>query len=225
MHVFLDESGNLTGKNNSNYFVVGTHTTDDPRKIVQEFRKWQFKKFPKKLKNQTEIKFTDNSINHELRLKTLNFISNLNLKIYYTFLKKKNIPIEYRKGKEVKETGILYAEIVSSTLELYLPFEDGEFRIYRDQRSTKALTSTKFNEYLKLNLLPKLPAKTVFEVMAVDSTTNINIQISDWICGALANYYEKKKFGDKYYSVISKNIVNYRELFSEYWSKKWQNHQ
>ncbi len=221
MYIYLDESGNLTGKN-SQYFIVGTFTVGEPRRIVKAFRKWQKSKFPKKLRGQSEVKFNNSHLSDEIRFKTLKFLVKQDIRIFYSFLNKKNIPQEYRKKGKVHETGSLYAEVVSSTLELYLPATENEFRVIRDQKTLKAMTVSEFDEYLKTRMLPKLPARINFRIQAVDSTGNLAVQVADWICGALARFYEEKAEGKEFYETLKKNIVGEKELFSEYWTKKWE---
>lgn len=48
------------------------------------------------------------------------------------------------------------------------------------------------------------------------------IQVADWVCGALARYYEGKSMGEEFYSVLKGNIVAEKELFSEKWTKTWE---
>ena len=61
MHIYLDESGTLT-ESDSKYFIVGSFTVGDPRRISKAFRKWQKSKFPRKLKGQAEVKFSNSSL-------------------------------------------------------------------------------------------------------------------------------------------------------------------
>ncbi len=175
MHIYLDESGNLTGPNGQ-YFIVGSYTVGDPRRI----------------------------------------------RIFYTFLRKKNIPEEYHKKGKVYKTGLLYAEIVRSTLELYMPVTEGSFIVIRDQKSLKAMSIAQFNETIETSLLPKLPAKVLFQIQAVDSITISEIQVVDWVCGALAAYHEGKLLGEEFYGILKGNIIQGKELFSDYWTKRWQ---
>lgn len=221
MFIYLDETGTLT-ESNGKYFIVGTYTVGDPRKITKAFRKWQKTKFPKKLKRQVELKFNDSHIDDKLRLKTLQYFAKQDIRIFYTYLQKKNIPQEYYKKGKVTETGLLYTEIVRATLELFMPVTDSQFTVIRDQRTLKGVTVDKFDEILRASLLPKLPAKVNFQVQAVDSTSNPLIQVADWVCGALARYYEKKEMGEEFYSVLKGNIVQEKELFSEKWTKTWE---
>ncbi|KKR72363.1 MAG: hypothetical protein UU81_C0018G0011 [Microgenomates group bacterium GW2011_GWC1_41_8] len=218
MHIFLDESGTLT-KSDGTYFIVGSFTVGDPRRIAKAFRKWQQNKFPRRLKRESEVKFNNTSLDDILRFKTLQLLVKQDIRIFYTFLKKRNIPEEYMKKGKVVETGLLYAEVVASTLELYPTPSENEFRVIRDQRTLKGVNVKRFGEILTVRLLPNLPAKVLFQVQAVDSTTSPLVQVADWICGALARYREEKPFGEEFYSVLKGNIVEEKELFSDKWTK------
>lgn len=221
MFVYLDESGNLT-KDKEHYFIVGSYTVGDPRRISKAFRKWQRTKFPRKLKGQSEVKFNNPTLDDKLRLKTIKFLANQDIRIFYTFLKKENIPREYRKKGKVHETGLLYTEIVGETLELYLPIAELEFRVFRDRKTLRGVNLAQFNEILNARLLPKLPARVILQIAAEDSSTHPQIQVADWICGALARYYENKKYGKEFYEILKNNIVRSKELFEKYWEEKWK---
>jgi len=209
MHIYLDESGNLIGKDGQ-YFIIGSYTVGDPQRIENAFRRWQRRKFPKKLKNQAEIKFNDSHISDKLRLKTIRYIARQDIRIFYAYLKRKNIPEVYRKKGKIHDTGLLYVEIVRSTLELYLPSTELQF------------IEQQFQSTLKTSLLPKLPAKTIFSIQSVDSASSVQVQVADWVCGALARYYEKKPLGNELYAELKRNIIQQNELFSDYWTKRWE---
>lgn len=221
MNIYLDESGNFS-KNDGNHFIVDSFTVGEPSRINKAFRKWQNRKFPKRLKYRAEVKFNDPLLTDPLRLETLTYIANQDIRIFYTHLKVEDIPEEYRDSGGKFKTGVLYTEIVEKTLELYLPSNDLEFRVFRDQRGLKGVTKSQFNEHLKASLLPQLPAKAVLQIEAMDSTTSPAIQVADWVCGALACYYEHKRNGEELYATIKRNIVEEKELLSSYWTKKWQ---
>lgn len=221
MYIYLDESGNLT-KGNGKYFIVATFTVGDPQRIANAFRKWQHRKFPKKLRDQAEVKFNDSHLTDGLRDKTITYIVKQDVRIFYTYLKITNIPKEYRKKGKVHASGLLYAEIVRATLELYLPATEPHFIVIRDKRSLKGMSPTEFHEKLKLSLLPKLPPKTLFHIQGVDSTTSPQVQVADWICGALARFHEGKPEGQPFYQKLKKNIIEEKELFSDYWTKRWE---
>ena len=42
----------------------------------------------------------------------------------------------------------------------------------------------------------------MFQVQAVDSTTNPLVQVADWVYWALARYYERKPMGQQFYNAI-----------------------
>lgn len=103
---------------------------------------------------------------------------------------------------------------------MLFPTTELEFRVFRDKRHLRKISQDKFNETLKLYLLPKLPAKSLSQIDAVDSGTNPNIQIADWICGALFRYYNKRRNGDKFFAILKNNIISADELFKDYWTNK-----
>ena len=216
MIIFLDESGNFTAPD-TNYFIIATFTTSDVKKLTKNFVKWKNIKFPKKVQHQPEIKFNDPIINHDLRLKTLSCLSSLDIKIYYSYLHRNNIPQEYYRKGQLFKTGLLYTEIVATTLEQYLPIYDNTIQIIRDNRTLKGITKEMFNETIKTSLLPKLTAKTYINIDPVDSTTNIGVQVADWINGALARYHEGKSYGVEYFNILRDSIVRKKELFIPEW--------
>lgn len=218
MFIFIDESGNFTG-DKDDYFIVGGFITGNPKRTRIAFRKWQRIKFPKKLRRKNEVKFNDKGLDEKLKLKTLLNFTKQDIRIFYTFLKKENIPEEYRKKKGI-ETGLLYTRIFSETLNLLIPTTDLEFRVFRDERHLQKITQAKFNEIIKLNLIPGLPAKSLFQIEAIDSATNPNIQIADWICGAIFKYYNKRNEGERLFLTLKNNIINSKELFKDYWTNK-----
>lgn len=221
MFIFLDESGNLS-KDDGKYFIVGSFTIGNVKRVENAFRRWQHHKFPRRLKYRAEVKFNDRELTDALRLEMLRYLAKQDCRIFYTFLQVRNVPEQYRSGDGKLKSGLLYTEIVGETLELYLPVTEAELRIFRDQRSLKGITKSQFNEHLRARLLPELPAKSVLQIEAVNSLTKPSVQVADWFCGALARYHEKKKMGEEFYAVLKGNIVGQKELFSDYWTRKWE---
>lgn len=219
MYIYLDETGNLI-KGDSTYFIVATFTVDDSKRLENAFRRWQKTKLPKRLKHQAEVKFNDPHLTDDLRLKTIRYLCKQDIRIFYTYLHTKNIPKEYRRKDRVHESGLLYAEIVRATIELYLPVHETKMMIVRDRRTLKGMSPETFHEKLKVNLSPKLPSKTLFRVEAVDSTISAQVQVADWICGGLGRFYEKKPLGEVFYSILKDRIVGEQELYADYWTKK-----
>jgi len=79
---------------------------------------------------------------------------------------------------------------------------------------------------LKARLLPQLSKNSVIEIEMLDSIKNANIQIADWIAGALARYLEKRELGEECYAILQNNILENgaRELFKNHWINKNLNH-
>lgn len=221
-YIFLDESGQFTKHNNEKYFIVGSFTTGDPRRTAKRFRSWQREKFPKKMRNQAEIKYSEVNIDDNLRFRTLKAISDLDVRINYTYLLRDNIPEEYRHNGTLK-SGHLYTQVVGETLELYAPPNDLEFRVFCDQRHLKGLKRSEYKQLLTTRLLPLLPKKSIIQIEMLDSTKDANIQIADWISGALAQYHECKGNHEEYFNILSQNIINGKELFKEYWQNRYSN--
>lgn len=220
MFIYLDESGDFYGHKTTvgkdNFFIVGGFVTGDAQRTAREFLRWRQRKFPEQIRYKSEVKFSDSGVSDDLRLQTLQYLAKQDIRIFYTFLNTKNIPPQYRKKKGF-ESGLLYTELVAQTLNLLVPNTDLEFRIYRDHRHLIGVSQTQFNEIIKVSVLTGMPAKTLIQIYAVDSTTNQNIQIADWICGALAANYHKKENGNKYFAILNKNIITSKEVFEDFW--------
>ncbi|MEK7631449.1 MAG: DUF3800 domain-containing protein [Patescibacteria group bacterium] len=212
-HIFIDESGQFVKHNHEEYFVVASFTVGDPRRTDKQFKVWQHNHFPRKLRHQAEIKFSEVKITDTLRLKTLQQISRLDVRIRYTYLRRENIPDTFRKDEKVS-SGELYTQVIGETLEMYLPTSEQEFRVFCDRRHLKGSTEGQFRSTLTARILPNLPAQSIVQIQMIDSTTNRNIQIADWIAGALARYLEKKPLGTDGYSILKNNIIGEgKELF------------
>lgn len=223
MYIFLDESGQFAKHKDEQYFVVASFTVGDPKRTEKALRKWYKNKFPKKMHDQSEIKFSDKKIGDYLRLKTLKFISNLDVRINYLYLLRKNIPSDFYK-KDKLLSGHLYTHIIGELLEMYLPIDDIEFRAFCDQRHLKGITRSEFKRSLKAHLLPKLPAGTIVEIEMIDSVSSTNIQISDWIVGAITWALENKTLGKECKEILKNNILGTgKELFESSWEEKQKN--
>lgn len=222
-HIFLDESGQFTRRSDEKYFVIGSFTVGNPRRTEKQFRSWQRTRFPRKLRYQPEIKFSEIKIQDGLRLKTLKFIANLDVRIHFSYLAKQNIPVDYRK-KDKLESGLLYTNIVGETLEMYLPITDKEFRVFCDKRHLKGIKRSEFKKILTARLLPKFSQGSLVQIEMVDSASNPNIQVADWISGAIAWYLEKKRLGNDCYRTLRNNLLGEgKELFKDYWENKFKN--
>jgi len=58
----------------------------------------------------------------------------------------------------------------------------------------------------------------MLHISTVNSTTNPNIQIADWICGALWRYHSGGKYGQEFYDILHSSIIASKELFKDYWA-------
>jgi hypothetical protein len=223
-YIFLDESGQFNKHNNENYFVVGSFTVGNQRRTQKAFTSWQRTKFPRKLRHQQEIKFSEVNIGDDLRLKTLKHIANLDVRIHYIYLLKENIPEEYRMGDSL-QSGRLYTNVIGEILEMYLPTTDAEFRVFCDERNLKGIKRADFKNMIKSRLLPQLPKGAVVQIEMVDSKKNSNIQIADWISGSLAWYLEDKRMGKECFQILKNNLLlqDGKELFNDYWINKFNN--
>ncbi len=222
-NIFIDESGQFAKYKNEKYFIVGSFTVGNPRRTEKQFRAWQRKKFPKKLRYQPEIKFSEVKIDNKLRLKTLKFIADLDVRIYYSYLLKKNIPFDYKSKEKIQE-GYLYTNIIGETIEMYLPINDKEFRVFCDRRHLKKMKRSDFQKILKNRLLPHFSSSSVIQIEMIDSTCNANIQIADWITGAIALFLENKELGNECYQILKNNLLGEgKELFKDSWEDKYKN--
>lgn len=218
--IFLDESGGFKKNHSTSYFIIGSYTVGDFKRVSKQFKSWQARKFPKKMRHQPEIKFSEVNIDDNLRLKTLKFISELDVRIRFAYLKRNNIPEEYNPGRHLR-SGHLYTQIVGKLIENYFPLNDNELRIFCDKRNLKGISEAQFKEILKTGLLPSLPSKVLIQIEMIDSASSPNIQIADWVTGALAHYLERKPNGKKYYDILQNNIIGDGiEIFKDYWVKK-----
>ncbi len=216
MYIFLDESGQFKKYNHHEYFVIGSFTVGNQRRTDKAFRGWIRKKFPKKMRFQSEVKWSAKRIDDDLRLRTLQYIADLDVRIRYGYLLRENIPLTYKTKKNKIDSGILYTNIVGEILEQYLPTKDKQIFIFCDRRSLKGMTRQEFQLAIQARLLPQCAPDTRIQVEMIDSTTNANMQIVDWISGAIAYFLENEKFGSEYYEILSNNILaEGQEFFRE----------
>jgi len=213
MYIFLDESGQFTKHNHEEYFVVAAFTVGDPRRIEKKFRSWCHTRFPGKMRSQSEIKWSAGSIDDRLRERTLKLISRLDVRIRYVYLLRTNIPVEFRRREKIKN-GSLYANIIGELIDTFLPAGEMEFRVLCDQRHLEGITAAEFKQSMEARILTKVPNKALVRVEMIDSTSNANIQIADWIVGALARYHEKGRHGKEYYEILRNNLLTEgKEIF------------
>lgn len=215
-YIFVDESGQFSKHNHEEYFVVASFIIGDQKRTNKEFRKWVRSKFPRKMRTQSEIKWSATGINDSLRLKTLKFISKLDVRIRYGYLLRNNIPYSYRNNDKL-ESGLLYTNIIGEILEMYLPINEKEIHVFCDKRHLKGITTAEFKKIIVNRLVPLCAPDATIQVEMIDSTSNTNIQIADWISGALARYLEKGKLGEDCFKIFKNNFLgDGKEFFISY---------
>lgn len=220
--VFIDESGPFIRCGGQSYFVVASFTVDNPRRTAKAFRTWQAAKFPKKKRFQSENKFSDSGITDNLRLRTIRFISSLDVQIHYGFFHCENISADYLFRGKVRE-GHVYTQIVGEILESYFPISGSEFFVFCDERTLKGMRQDEFRRQLVARLLVVAQIGSKITVQQVDSATDPNIQIADWIVGALAAFLNGKHMGKEYRDALQHNIIgNTIELFKKLKEQKTQ---
>jgi hypothetical protein len=207
MHIFLDESDDFTKHNHEEYFIIGSFTVGDQRRTNKALIKLIRTKFPRKMRGQGEVKWSSTGIDDNLRLRTLKHIAATDIRIHFGFLLRKNIPTSYRNKKNKINTGILYTNIVAEVLEQYLPIDDKEIHIFCDQKHLKGMTKKNFEDAIILHLAPFCSPNTLIEVKMIDSKANRNIQIADWISGAIARYFEKGRLGEESFKILKNNFI------------------
>lgn len=114
-YIFLDESGHFDKRTDGKYFVIGSFTVGAPRRTAKAFRSWCKTRLPKKIRYQSEIKFSDHGIINDLRIRTLKFIAKLDIRIHYSYFLRGDIPFDYWK-KEKLRSGLLYTNVIGETL-------------------------------------------------------------------------------------------------------------
>lgn len=212
-YIFLDESGQFNKNDHEEYFVIASFTVGEPRRTAKGFRAWCRSHFPRKMRDLSEIKWSGTGISDELRLKTLKAISALDVRIRFAYLLHRNIPADYRLKNKL-QSGLLYTNIVGEILTSYLPITDNEFRIFCDRRRLSGMSEAEFKEVLRARLLPGLPKDVMLQIEMVDSAAVVNIQIADWIAGALARYLERGHLGEECFKILKGNIIGEgKELF------------
>lgn len=207
MYIFLDESGNFTKHDHEQYFLIGSFTIGEPRKSDKAIRSWFGSKFPRKMRTQNEIKWSSSGIDDRLRLKTLKRIADINVRIRYGYLLRVNIPDTYRKKGKI-ESGLLYTKIVGDVLKRYMSTNEKEVHVFCDRRSLKGMSKRQFEMVIQKELSPLCSPDTRIQVEMVDSASNGNMQIADWISGALSRYLENGALGAECYGILKNNFLD-----------------
>jgi len=211
-YIFIDESGQYKKYYHKSYFVIAAFSVVDPKISAKRFRSWCRDHFPRKMRDQNEIKWSTSSIDYNLRLRTLKIISKLDMSINFVYLHYRNIPVNYyRKGKLL--SGLLYTDMIHTLLVPYLKTNSPDIRIFCDQRELGDISLVEFRKVLETSLAKTIKIRTGLQIDMVNSTSNVNIQIADWIVGAIASYLEKEVNGRQFYGIISGHIIQSKKDF------------
>lgn len=206
LFVFLDEAGNFRG-NKDRYFVLAAFVTGNPRATRKCFLKAKRTKLPRKYRHYTELKFSDRVIPARFKKHVLRQLAKEDIWIYALLFDKNNMPAELLGHSE----GLTYCRLVGQLLELCPLAEASAIHVFLDRRHLKGLSRHEFNANLKAHLAFRLGPQVRLEIQHVDSTTNVNIQLADFVCGAIFRKYER---GDtEYYDIIAERIKIEEELF------------
>lgn len=210
--IFVDESGQLINSQRR-YFVVAAFLTKNPRKTAKRFRAWHHSRFPRSVLHQSEVKFSNKNVDHKLRLKTLKFICSLNINIQYSYVFPPNIPsIYFHKG--TMKSGHVYNEIVGTTLERFVDYTGMNFLAYCDKRHLRDFSESDFRKTIQTRIAPHMAGNSLIRITMVDSQQYSNIQIADWIVGAIAAYINESDYGDEYMDILQSNLLGSgNELF------------
>lgn len=105
------------------------------------------------------------------------------------------------------QSGLLYTQVLGEALEQYFPIVEKSFLVICDQRRLKGVSNTQFKQTLIARILADAPRGTIVRVDRVDSMADRNIQIADWIVGAIAAYLNKKPLGEKCMEILKNNVI------------------
>ena len=206
LYIFADESGNFSG-NRDHYFVLSAFVTSDPRATRKCFLRARQTRLPKKYRHYSEIKFSDRAIPERFKKHVLGRVAQEDVRIYAIFFDKRNLPLSLRRQPE----GLVYCHLVGQLLEMCPLAESREIYIFLDRRNLKGTTRDAFDATLKTRLILSFPRLRRLDIEHVDSTSNVNIQIADFIAGAI---FQKHERGDcSFYDMIRPRIVQEQALF------------
>ena len=111
-----------------------------------------------------------------------------------------------------------YTHVVGETLASYFPHPETQFQILCDHHHIKGYRKSEYLSLLHTRLIPLLSANSFLSIEMIDSTSNSNVQIADWIASSLAAYLNKKPGGDQYFAILKNNIIGLgAEFFAEPW--------
>ena len=100
---------------------------------------------------------------------------------------------------------------------MHLPIRDREFRAFCDKRHLKGLDESAYRDILKLLVTPLLEKGALTQFEMTDSTESANIQIVDWLAGALARFHNQNLDGKMFFEILTRTAnIKGLELFPGY---------
>lgn len=208
LHVFVDEVANFRG-GRDRYCIFTAFTTHQPRVTRKCFIRAKQTKLPRKYRHYTEIKFSDRVISAQFKKHVLRQLSQEEIRIYSLVFARDNLPGVLQQQAD----RLIYCDLIGRLLELCPLAESQEVYLFLDSRNLKGLTRREFDMDLRKRLLPQLRKGARLEIQHIDSTTNVNIQVADFLCGAVFQKYERGNL--EYYTLIADRISAEEKLFEE----------
>ena len=211
-YFYIDESPDLgIKKSKFSYFVISCIKIEDEsenNKFLRIMKKIRSKILKKKLKETSEIKFSNS--NKNIQKKALEYVNNLNCEIYSIIINKTYVDKELR-----NKIPILYNYLMKVLLEKSISKIDRNknLNIYLDKCMNKSQIQS-FQKYIEvefLDLFKKLPK---INILHVNSNKNSGIQVIDFIVNAIRYKYEynNKEF---YNIIINKIEIEKNNLFKK----------
>jgi hypothetical protein len=208
LYLYLDESGSLKG-DDDHYFVLLAVATTTPRVMRKCFVRARQTRLPEKYRHYTEIKFSDRVIPDQAKERILRELAELDIGLYALVVDKGGIPEVLRRQPE----GVLYHHLVELLTNLCPIGECQALYVNLDRRHLPGLRREVFNAELSAYLFPRLRKGALLEIQHVDSTTDVNIQVADFLVGAV--YHKYARGDERYYALIADRINVERVLFRE----------
>jgi hypothetical protein len=209
-YFYIDESPDL-GKSKFKYFVLSCVKIDNEeenKKYLRIIKNIRTKILKKKLKNTSEIKFSNT--NKNIQKKVLEKVNKLNLEIYSLVINK-NYVYENLKNK----IPTLYNYLMKILLEKSTCKVDKNknLNIFLDKCMNK-IQMNNFQNYIELEFLDLFKELPKVEIKHVDSQKNCGIQVIDFIVNAVRYKYEynNKEF---YNLILNKVEIEKNNLFGE----------
>jgi hypothetical protein len=205
LYIYADEAGNFSGKRDA-HFVLAAFSTDTPRATRKVFLTTRQTKLPKRFRSYAEVRFSDVNVPRSFKIKVLERLCAEDIGVYALILHKEGMPANLRG----REEGLFYCRLVGELLELSPVESATQVRVLLDRRRLKNLTREQFNADLQARLAKVAPNVRI-EIEHIDSTTNVNIQIADFIAGAFFQKYERGD--DEFYRALEHCIKVEVEIF------------